>query len=89
MRHNARTALYCHEYLHKSYAPNQFDLSLRLLESEDEIATEYIRLGGVHEDAVLAKIRGGKLIVVQLDLSETYESREIQTAMAQIGRAHV
>jgi len=82
MRHNARTALYCHEYLHKTYAPNQFDLSLRLLESEDEIATEYIRLGGIHEDAVLAKIRGGKLIVVQLDLSETYESREIQTAMA-------
>ncbi len=82
MRHDSRTALYCHEYLHKTYAPNQFDLSLRLLEGADPIADEYKRLGRNHEEEVLAKIRAGKLNVVQLDLSETYDSREIQTAKA-------
>lgn len=82
MRHDSRTALYCHEYLHKTYAPNQFDLSLRLFEDQDSIAAEYIRLGRIHEEQVLERIRGGDLHVVQLDLSETYNSREIQTANA-------
>ena len=82
MRFDARTALYCPEYLHKTHAPKRFDLSLRLLEGENKIADEYKRLGGVHEDKVLKKIRDTELSVVQIDLSQSFESREIQTAKA-------
>ncbi len=82
MRYEARTALYCHEFLHKKYAPTCFDLSLRKVEGDDPVNDEYKRLGGIHEDLVLAKIRASSLSVLQIDLSETFESRELQTAKA-------
>ena len=82
MRYDSRTALYCPEFIHKTYAPKRFDLSLRLAEGENRIADEYKRLGGVHEAKVLAKIRASTCSVIQIDLSQTYESREVQTAKA-------
>ena len=82
MRHEARTALYCPEYIHKFYAPSAFDLSLRMKEGEDRLADEYKRLGLVHEDKVLEKVRSNGLRVHQIDLSETYKSKSQQTAEA-------
>lgn len=82
MRFEARTALYCPEYIHKFYAPSAFDLSLRLKEGEDRLADEYKRLGLAHEEKVLAKIRANGLRVHQIDLSETYKSKSLQTAEA-------
>ena len=55
MRHEARTALYCHEYLHKKFAPNRFDLTLQT--KEDPIADEYKKMGDLHEAHVIAYIR--------------------------------
>lgn len=82
MRFEARTALYCPEYLHKFYAPSAFDLSLRLKEGDDRLADEYKRLGLAHEEKVLAKVRESGLRVHQIDLSETYKSKSLQTAEA-------
>jgi predicted RecB family nuclease len=82
MRFEARTALYCPEYIHKSYAPTAFDLSLRVKEGEDRLADEYKRLGLVHEDKVLEKVRANGLRVHQIDLSETFKSKSQQTAEA-------
>jgi predicted RecB family nuclease len=82
MRFEARTALYCPEYIHKFYAPSAFDLSLRLREGEDRLADEYKRLGHVHEDKVLEKVRANGLRVHQIDLSETFKSKSQQTAEA-------
>ena len=82
MRHEARTALYCPEYIHKSYAPSAFDLSLRVKEGEDRLADEYKRLGLVHEEKVLEKVRANGLRVHQIDLSETFKSKSQQTAEA-------
>ena len=82
MRFEARTALYCPEYIHKSYAPSAFDLSLRVKEGEDRLADEYKRLGLVHEEKVLEKVRANGLRVHQIDLSETFKSKSQQTAEA-------
>ena len=82
MRFEARTALYCPEYIHKFYAPSAFDLTLRIKEGEDRLADEYKRLGLVHEDKVLEKVRGNGLRVHQIDLSETFKSKSQQTAEA-------
>ena len=82
MRFEARTALYCPEYLHKHYAESAFDLSKRLKEGDDVLADEYKRLGNLHEEKVLEKVRANGLRVHQIDLSETYSSRSVQTAEA-------
>ena len=82
MRFESRTALYCPEYIHKFYAPSSFDLSLRLGEGEDRLADEYKRLGLAHEEKVLEKVRANGLRVHQIDLSETYKSKSLQTAEA-------
>lgn len=82
MRFEARTALYCPEYIHKFYAPLAFDLALSIKEGEDRLADEYKRLGLVHEEKVLEKVRANGLRVHQIDLSETYKSKSQQTAEA-------
>ena len=82
MRFEARTALYCPEYIHKFHAPSAFDLTLRIKEGEDRLADEYKRLGLVHEEKVLEKVRANGLRVHQIDLSETYKSKSQQTAEA-------
>lgn len=82
MRFEARTALYCPEYIHKLYAPTAFDLTLRIKEGEDRLSDEYKRLGLAHEEKVLEKVRAIGLRVHQIDLSETYKSKSQQTAEA-------
>jgi predicted RecB family nuclease len=82
VRFEARTALYCPEYIHKFYAQSAFDLTLRIKEGEDRLADEYKRLGLVHEEKVLEKVRANGLRVHQIDLSETYKSKSQQTAEA-------
>lgn len=80
MRHEARTALYCHEFLHKKYAPNRFDLSLRI--TEDPIGDEYKKMGDLHETSVIAYIKESKVKWLQIDPTQSDEIREIDTARA-------
>lgn len=51
MRLHSRTALLCHEYLHKTYAPSRFNFE-ELIE-ENEVAAELKRLGIDHEETVI------------------------------------
>jgi predicted RecB family nuclease len=80
LRHEARTALYCHEYLHKKFAPNRFDLTLQT--KEDPIADEYKKMGDLHEAHVIAYIKESSIKWVQIDPLASYEIQEIDTAKA-------
>jgi len=80
LRHEARTALYCHEYLHKKFAPNRFDLSLRI--TEDPIADEYKKMGDIHEANVKAYIKESSVKWLEIDPLSSYEIQEIDTANA-------
>ena len=74
MRHEARTALYCHEYLHKKNAPNRFDLTLLI--TEDPIGDEYKKMGDIHEANVIASIKESKVKWLEIDPLQSYEIRE-------------
>jgi predicted RecB family nuclease len=80
MRHEARTALYCHEYLHKKNAPNRFDLTLLI--TEDPIGDEYKKMGDIHEASVIALIKESKVKWLEIDPLQSYEIQEIDTASA-------
>jgi predicted RecB family nuclease len=80
LRHEARTALYCHEYLHKKNAPNRFDLTLLI--TEDPIGDEYKKMGDIHEASVIASIKESKVKWLQIDPLQSYEIQEIDTASA-------
>jgi predicted RecB family nuclease len=80
LRHEARTALYCHEFLHKKFAPNRFDLSLRI--TEDPIGDEYKKMGDLHEANVIASIKASHIKWLQIDPLASYEIQEIDTASA-------
>ena len=64
MRLDARTALECHEYLHKSNAPKRFDLTGAV--EEDELIKEYKRQGLLHEERVKDFLRTLPLRVVTI-----------------------
>jgi predicted RecB family nuclease len=51
MRLHSRSALLCHEYLHKTYAPSRFEFEEVI--QENEVAVELKRLGIEHEEAVI------------------------------------
>lgn len=51
MRFHSRTALQCHEYLHKTHAPQLFDIDWDMEESE--IVKEFKRQGQTHEETVI------------------------------------
>ncbi len=80
MRHEARTALYCHEFLHKKNAPNRFDLTLLI--TEDPIGDEYKKMGDIHEASVIATIKESKVKWLEIDPLQSYEIQEIDTASA-------
>jgi len=80
LRHEARTALYCHEYLHKKNAPNRFDLTLLI--TEDPIGDEYKKMGDIHEAKVIASIKESKVKWLEIDPLQSYEIQEIDTAGA-------
>lgn len=80
MRLNSRVALQCHEYLHKTYAANRFDLSL--VETESVIADEYKKLGQMHEKNVIEVILNSSHIIHAIDKYANSESREVETAKA-------
>jgi predicted RecB family nuclease len=80
VRHEARTALYCHEFLHKKNAPNRFDLSLII--TEDPIGDEYKKMGDIHEASVITTLKESKVKWLEIDPLQSYEIQEIDTANA-------
>ena len=80
MRLDARTALECHEYLHKSNAPKRFDLSGAI--EDDEIIKEYKRQGLLHEEKVKDFLRTLPLKVVTIAEDQGDEVAQELTARA-------
>ena len=82
MRLDARAALQCHEYLHKSFAPGCFDLTDRAPESE--MMRELKRQGDVHEARTIENLLTKKLDILVINKEQGEIEKEITTAEALI-----
>ena len=78
MRLEARTALYCHEFLHKTFAPNRFDLTYRI--EVDPVVDEFKNLGIAHEDKVKEYLRTLNLRIKEIDIQQTDHDWQKETA---------
>ncbi|MEI9907216.1 MAG: hypothetical protein WDO06_04225 [Actinomycetota bacterium] len=78
MRHDSRTALLCHEYLHKTYASDRFDLSE--VKEPDLVLEKYKELGRAHEIKVLEFLKSLQLRIEDLHSVTDWRDREIATA---------
>jgi hypothetical protein len=65
LRLDARAALQCHEYLHKSFAPACFDLTDRAPDSA--MMLELKRQGDLHEARVIENLLAKGLAVFVID----------------------
>jgi predicted RecB family nuclease len=82
MRLDARAALQCHEYLHKSFAPAAFDLTDRAPESE--MMRELKRQGDLHEARTISNLLTKNLDVLVIDKNQGEIEKELTTAEALI-----
>ena len=82
MRLDARAALQCHEFLHKSFAPACFDLTDRAPESE--MMRELKRQGDVHEARVIEYLLTKNLEVLVINKDQGEIEKELTTAEALI-----
>ena len=82
MRLDARAALQCHEYLHKSFARACFDLTD--LAPESEMMRELKRQGDIHEARAISNLLTKNLDVLVIDKNQGEIEKEITTAEALI-----
>ena len=80
MRLDSRAAITCHEYLHKSYAPNCFDLSDRA--SLSDVAQAMADQGFIHEARVIDFLKQNVAGLVVIDDKLDAPTREAQTVDA-------
>ena len=80
MRLEARTALYCHEYLHKTFAPNQFDLTYRI--EVDPVVDEFKNLGIEHEEKVKEYLQSLNLRIKDIDIQQSDHDWQKESAEA-------
>ena len=81
IRHDSRTAIYCHEFLHKKYAPNSFP-GLKP-DDPNDVVEEFKKQGFVHEERVInalaASISG--LLIIDQSLHSSDIQRETVKAL--------
>ena len=80
MRNDSRTALACHEYLHKSLAPSRFDLSTII--TSDPLPDALKKAGIEHEQSVIEYLKTLDLKLEILDSSYPDNLWERSTARA-------
>lgn len=78
---NSRTALLCHEYIHKKFAPSCFDLSKRI--ENDPLPTALKTAGNRYELEVLEKLESDGIRVMQIQdfLADSRKIEETQKAL--------
>lgn len=79
---NSRTALYCHEYLHKTFAPNHFKMTEVIT---DNPLTEALKDAGIrHEAEVLESLEqlGLRILRISPDLSDSQRVSATRAALA-------
>ena len=80
MRLDSRTAIYCHELLHKKYAPNAFP-GLKP-DAPDPVIEEFKNLGFSHEAKVIKAIKSVYPNLIEIDQKKSFEEAELETARA-------
>lgn len=80
MRLDSRTAIYCHELLHKKYAPNAFP---GLTPDEpDPVVEEFKSLGFSHEAKVIAALKKAYPDLIEIDQCKSFSEIEMDTVKA-------
>jgi len=79
---NSRTALLCHEYIHKKFAPSCFDLSKRI--ENDPLPTALKTAGNRYELEVLEKLESDGIRITKIDdfFADSRKMEETQKALA-------
>lgn len=80
MRLDSRTAIYCHELLHKKYAPNAFPGLTP--DDPDPVVAEFMNLGFSHEDKAITELRETVSGFIEIDQEKTSEQIQIDTVKA-------
>lgn len=80
MRLDSRTAIYCHELLHKKYAPNAFPGLTP--DAPDPVVEEFKNLGFSHETKVIAALKKAYPSLIEIDQSKSFSEIEMDTAKA-------
>ena len=80
MRLDSRTAIYCHELLHKKYAPNAFPGLIP--DAPDPVVEEFKNLGFSHETKVIAALKKAYPSLIEIDQSKSFSEIEMDTAKA-------
>jgi predicted RecB family nuclease len=80
MRLDSRTAIYCHELLHKKYAPNAFP---GLTPDEpDPVLEEFKKLGFSHEAKSIIALKVAIPTLIEIDQKKSFPEMELDTARA-------
>jgi predicted RecB family nuclease len=80
VRLDSRTAIYCHELLHKKYAPNAFP---GLTPDEpDPVVEEFKSLGFSHEAKVIAALKKAYPDLIEIDQCKSFSEIEMDTVKA-------
>jgi len=80
MRLDSRTAIYCHELLHKKYAPNAFP-GLKP-DVPDPVVEEFKNLGFSHEVKAIKALKAEYPNLIEIDQKKSFEEIELETAKA-------
>jgi predicted RecB family nuclease len=80
VRLDSRTAIYCHELLHKKYAPNAFPGLTP--DAPDPVVEEFKNLGFSHETKVIAALKKAYPSLIEIDQSKSFSEIEMDTAKA-------
>ena len=80
MRLDSRTAIYCHELLHKKYAPNAFP---GLTPDEpDPVVEEFKTLGFSHENRAIEALEAVNPTIIKITQSKNFDQMELDTVKA-------
>lgn len=77
MRIDSRAALQCHEYLHKTNAPELFDLSLKI--ADDPLVEALKEAGGQHEEKVIKYLKQLPIKWHQVNKAQPDKEVELET----------
>jgi predicted RecB family nuclease len=80
VRLDSRTAIYCHELLHKKYAPNAFPGLTP--DAPDPVVEEFKNLGFSHETKVIAALKKAYPSLIEIDQGKSFSEIEMDTAKA-------
>ena len=80
MRLDSRTAIYCHELLHKKYAPNAFPGLTP--DAPDPVVEEFKNLGFSHEAKSIQLLKGAILGLIEIDQDKSFTEIEMETVKA-------